>query len=236
MIKEALQYLNSLGKPEVLSINGHSYSKDNLNLIRLPMVATLKVDTLSGLTEYILSKFDELSHNGNMVHVVSYCQVDLLSKLFFDGQRGRYMTAEAFSPQFNFGQWYDLENFIIALQACFVRNGDAESILKVVGNIKDSAVRQYGDDGITQQVTAKTGLANVEDVKVPNPVMLAPFRTFLEIDQPESEFVFRMRQGNNGPSCALFEADGGAWKLEAMAKIKAYLEEGLAETEITVIS
>ncbi len=35
----------------------------------------------------------------------------------------------------------------------------------------------------------------------------------------------------NGPSCALFEADGGAWKLEAMNLIRHYFEEQL-KTEI----
>ena len=33
----------------------------------------------------------------------------------------------------------------------------------------------------------------------------------------------------NGPVAAIFEADGGAWKLETMMRIKAYLEEQLQE-------
>ncbi len=117
-----------------------------------------------------------------------------------------------------------------------MENNDKAKILKIVGNIKDKAVRQYGDDGITQQVTAKTGLALVEDVPVPNPVMLAPFRTFMEVEQPESKFVFRMKRGDDGPECALFEADGGAWKLEAMKRIKAYLQAELDGTGIAIIS
>jgi hypothetical protein len=125
---------------------------------------------------------------------------------------------------------------IIFLPSCFVENNDKAKILKIVGNIKDKAVRQYGDDGITQQVTAKTGLALVEDVPVPNPVMLAPFRTFMEVEQPESKFVFRMKRGDDGPECALFEADGGAWKLEAMKRIKAYLQAELDGTGIAIIS
>jgi hypothetical protein len=31
------------------------------------------------------------------------------------------------------------------------------------------------------------------------------------------------------PTCALFEADGGAWKIKAMKRIKEYLEEELRE-------
>ena len=36
-----------------------------------------------------------------------------------------------------------------------------------------------------------------------------------------------MKQNGNGIQCALFEADGGAWKNEAMKNIKAYLEKEL---------
>ncbi|MNW60692.1 hypothetical protein D3C74_386970 [compost metagenome] len=70
--------------------------------------------------------------------------------------------------------------------------------------------------GMTQSVVAKTGVATVEDVKVPNPVLLAPYRTFVEVEQPESSFVFRMK---DGPSAALFEADGGAWRNDVIANV-----------------
>lgn len=33
----------------------------------------------------------------------------------------------------------------------------------------------------------------------------------------------------SGPTCALFEADGGAWKFKAMKRIMEYLEEELRE-------
>lgn len=46
--------------------------------------------------------------------------------------------------------------------------------------------------------------------------------------QPESKFVFRMQ---DGPRAALFEADGGAWKNDAMLSIKKFLEEQLKDIE-----
>lgn len=65
-----------------------------------------------------------------------------------------------------------------------------------------------------------------------------PYRTFLEVDQPVSEFIFRMKQDKyDGVLCALFEADGGAWKMEATERIKKYLESELkAYSNFTVIS
>lgn len=99
-------------------------------------------------------------------------------------------------------------------------------MLKLVGNVKEEAVNTIGDDGVSQSVVAKMGVATVGNVKVPNPVLLKPYRTFVEVEQPESNFIFRMRKG---PECALFEADGGAWKLEAIDNIKEYLTAELAE-------
>lgn len=40
---------------------------------------------------------------------------------------------------------------------------------------------------------------------------------------------------NNRIQCALYEADGGAWKLDAMKAIKAYLEEALSGSNNYII-
>ncbi|MGG1673296.1 hypothetical protein ACIFOE_22195 [Paenibacillus sp. NRS-1783] len=127
-------------------------------------------------------------------------------------------------PEIDYGRYYDIESFNILLQSCFVPTDMNAALLSIVGNVKDEKVVNYGDDGTSQQVTAKVGIATVEAVKLPNPVYLKPFRTFVEIEQPESAFVFRMK---DGPSAAIFEADGGEWKLRAIAAIKDYLEAAL---------
>lgn len=53
-------------------------------------------------------------------------------------------------------------------------------------------------------------------------------RTFTEIDQPVSPFVLRI---NEDMRVALFTADGGAWKQEAMKNIQAYLIEALSDED-----
>jgi hypothetical protein len=40
------------------------------------------------------------------------------------------------------------------------------------------------------------------------------------VEQPESKFVLRIK---DGPQIALFEADGGEWRLAAMLRIKKFL-------------
>ena len=47
------------------------------------------------------------------------------------------------------------------------------------------------------------------------------------MEQPASDFLLRLEQRSGRP--ALYEADGGAWKLEAKRNIAAYLGEKLAD-------
>jgi hypothetical protein len=222
MIKEALQYLLDLGNTRVVYENGQSYSTQKMHLIEEPIAQRIRVNSLSGLVEYLKSKFDGIDKI--MVHVESPTEVICFTELNGDKNRNQLIEAKALIPSFRFDEWINPESFNIKLQSCFVKNEDRDIMLKVVGNIKEEAVNQIGDDGVSQAVVAKTGVATVGNVKVPNPVVLKPYRTFVEVDQPESEFIFRMQ---SGPKCALFEADGGSWKLTAMKNIKGYLEDEL---------
>ena len=70
------------------------------------------------------------------------------------------------------------------------------------------------------------GVAAKADAIVPNPVQLRPYRTFQEVEQPESEFVFRVYDDR---SISLTAADGGMWKLAARDAVMRYLETALRD-------
>lgn len=232
MIKEALEYLFELGTTRIEKDGDRVYSTQPIYQVKEPTPAAIELHSLSGLVEYLKSKFD--GDNKVMIQVVSPTSVECFSSFNRDYKRNEYIKANAMLPSFNFDRWYDAEDINIKLQSSFVENDDRNIMLQVVGNIKEEAVNSVGDDGVSQAVVAKTGVATVGNVKVPNPVLLKPYRTFVEVDQPESDFIFRMK---SGPMCALFEADGGAWKIQAMKNIKAYLEENLKDvTNVTVIA
>lgn len=180
--------------------------------------------TLNAVIEYIKSHYDR--DEKLMLHVVSPTRIQLLSALKSDGEREILIEAAASVPNFNFDYFIDVEELIISLQAKFVSTKDRDLLLQVLGNLKEENVKNTGDDGVSQSVVAKVGVATVANVKVPNPVQLAPYRTFSEVKQPVSPFIYRMKDGARG---ALFEADGSAWKLEAIKNIHDYLAENLAE-------
>ena len=197
---------------------------------KLPAPACFAVNTLTGLVDFIIhynKKIDDW--DPAIIHIQDHAAVSLYSEPFGPAKQRTEFVKASFTDllgiSFKFGVFYEQESFIIGLQALFVPTPTRDDVLKVIGTIKENQVRDFSDDGVSQSVAAKAGVALVSEVKVPNPVILQPFRTFREIEQPASPFVLRVRQGKEAPECALFEADGGRWKLEAIAKIKEYLED-----------
>ena len=246
MIKEALQYIIGLQRPRVEEINGQKYFFNNNGIPLLVdgcrQCEPLEISTLTSLVDYIKeSMSDDFEGPGivpkMIIHVESETEVSLVSVFNADMDRWKIATVKARIPQITLNKFIGQEQFIIQMQSTFINNADKAVVLQVAGNVEDKTVANYGDDGVSQKDTIKTGLANVEDVIVPNPVKLQPFRTFHEIEQPEIDFVFRMRNGSDGVSCALFEADGGAWKFRAVHSIAEYLKEELKGVEnIAVLS
>ena len=101
-----------------------------------------------------------------------------------------------------------------------------------MAGIRKQGGADYSDNGVTQTVSVQSGISLAGTKKIPNPVSLAPFRTFVEVEQPESLFILRVTDGRSGPELALFEADGGAWRLAAINSIKDWLQEQLPGTII----
>jgi len=222
MIKEAIDRILSLSESKSVEIKDRTYSNGPGGIIPIkpPKAETLIVNTLTGIKDFAPS-------TKQMIHVVDHKRVDVLDKDFADEwlTRSCFLQAVHESPVFKFGNYYDVEDFIIALQSMFVQDDTTALMLKLIGNIKDEGVTNFNDDGVTQKVTAKTGISLVGSVQVPNPVTLRPYRTFMEVEQPASTFVFRIKGGKGEPPyCALFEADGRMWRLKAIKGIADWLE------------
>ena len=228
--REALEYLVNLGekKEPIIELDQGTFSRVSLNRVTEPVASKLTVSTLTGLVDYIKTNVDHLEGK-LLIQVKSPEEVALYSPLNADREREKYVSAEAILPNnVVYDRFLDTERFNIMLQSAFVDDEDKSKLLKYTALITDDTVKNFGDDGISQKVTVKTGVASVSDAVVPNPVTLAPYRTFPEVEQPESKFIFRMKEG---PTAALFEADGGAWRNTAILGIKEYLKEALKDNE-----
>lgn len=231
-IKEAIAFITGLAvkaeKPEVIEIDGRKYSTRNLVRYGTENRADpIKATTLTSLVDYLYQSGEELRER-MIIQVVSETKVKLYSGLLKERDREELFEVNAMLPAFVYGREYDQEEFIVYMQSCFAQGADRESVMLLASNIVDTQQAEYSDDGITQQAVIKTGITTKGKALVPNPVSLIPYRTFMEVEQPESKFIFRITEGRGGaPAFKLVEADGGAWKIKAMENVRRFLTDSL---------
>ncbi|RKA28036.1 hypothetical protein DYZ85_00819 [Listeria monocytogenes] len=224
MLQEAIEYIVGLkNRKEVVMVEDRKWIDTDLTEVKDPLATQLCISTLTGLVDYIRSNFD--GQEKCLVHVVSPTEVELLGLLNKQQNRNKFVCAEAIIPNFSYDSFYDTETLNIKLQSMFLTTLDRDIILQAIGNISEENVKNTGDDGISQVVEIRQGIKK-NDVLVPNPVTLTPIRTFSEVEQPSSQFVFRMK---DGPFGAVFEADGKSWRNEAILNIADYLKAELVK-------
>ncbi len=241
-LREAIEKIEELTdsarEPHVVEIAGKTYCDKSMSRYdREEMAEPLTATSLNSLIDYISGKSEELRES-MIIHVQSPTRVSLLSGLTKERDREKLFRVDTNANGFEFDHYYDQESFVINMQTAFKQSDETELILSVAGNVENKTVANYGDDGISQKATITKGIAGKEDVIVPNPVTLRPYRTFLEVEQqPESKFIFRIREGAHGePMFKLVEADGGLWKYQAVDAIKKYLAASLPEELLKVIT
>lgn len=231
MLKELFQYVVGLAPAKTLKVYDREYTDKKLDLVVPPRDETVKVHRLSALRDLVkagvIGAVKDL-----LAHVVSFAEVQILERetdLF-----GKRTVLAAASPEsavsgFEFGKFYTHEAFQIALQSQFTEAGDRDYLLRVAANLTNEHITASEDDGVTQRVGLKKGVA-LKTTEIVRPLVdLAPYRTFREVEQPASRFLFRVRQDGleEIPKCALFEADGGAWRLTAVDNIARYLSTAI---------
>lgn len=227
MDKAALEYLDfKFGTTNIIKHDGIEYSVKPLH--RIPEVSPKVFGTksLASIVELINQEHEHQRLENLIVHVAEPTEICVFSVLRWDLGRFQLYSAVADLPAQKFERYMPLEEAIIRLKSTFVQTETRDELIKLLGSIKEENVRSSNDDGISQTVTAKTGIATVSNVTLPPIIKLAPYRTFIEVDQPEGEFLLRLQ---NGPQAALFEADGGAWKIQARKNIKEYFMDTLEE-------
>jgi len=219
--------------PLTLEIDGRTYSTSNINPVMEPTASSIPTQTLTGLVDFLGHETTE----GVLIHIVSPALVRLRGPVFGDfQQRACFLHAESNGPTFRFGSPIPIEDLIIQLQAMFVPTESSIAMVKLLSNLKTEESVQLADDGVSQQVTAKTGITKVEPVNVPNPVVLQPYRTFMEVAQPPSQCIFRLSGQGDSLLGTIHVADGGGWELEAMGNIKTWLNDHLSGTPPVIIA
>ena len=192
--------------------------------------------TLDGIVDYICTDVEGIIHDfGSLIlHVVDQHTVKLMTPPSCNSKKRRVIAmCTAHVPRITFESYMDTERFNTMLLSNFIETEARENLFRVIKSMTKEQGCTTTDDGVSQVITVKQGVSTASNVAFQNPVPLKPMRTFTEIEQPESNFTLRV---NEHAHCALFEADGGAWKNEAVQRIRDYLKQQLYGENIVVIA
>lgn len=237
MIEEGISKIEELVKasiePKKIEVGSRIYYDKDLIKFETPMNHTEEVGTLTGFSDLVAAHINQLPDAWapvkNFIHVLSPTVVTL-SRLYCN-EWGRRQTdvickLPAFG-KFSFGEYLDQERFIIGLQSFFDPSPpDMEYLYRIAGNLTAEQVQTGTDDGLSQKVAMRTGVVLAENAVVERLVTLKPWRTFREIAQPESTFIFRLKTVKDEiPVLALLVADGEKWQLDASQAIKTWLTD-----------
>lgn len=227
---------------QIVTINGETWTayKGRLERVKPPHPEkpdVFKAFSLGGLVHFIKADVDGMFDDPErrfIVRVVNPRRVDVLSPVYgYYQERDMVAECEALVPDIPFGKYMGVDEFQIMLQSRFEDSANRALVLQLSGSLRSEQSNQIADDGVSQKVTINRGVATAADVTVKNPVVLKPLRTFYEVAQPESPFILRFNESANA---ALFEGDGGAWKLRAVENVRKWLVEQLTGCNVEVIA
>lgn len=242
---------NADRKPVVTMVEGKEYlslpnGSGSYELVKDPRqpqdqratARTLSIATLAGLVDYIEANIDGLKLDEHLVTIQGPLEVELVSKLMPSHlgdhpparERDVYVQAVAEPCGWQFGKKVPQEEFVLGVMLNFVETTERQDLLSLVGNVRSEVVSSAQDDGVTQMVEGRYGVSLKAAVPVKNPWMLAPYRTFREVEQVASACVLRVhRNGVDLPLFSLHEADGAGWTVEASARVAAWLRVQLGD-------
>jgi len=231
-------------KSYTVDVNGDMYSSCDLKKVVFnPLACSIELSSLSGLTEYMNKELIDDKKKGvdYFIHVIDPKNVEVLSNVHGDDRKRENIInccLDGNLKEFPFGSYLSQEDFIIKVQTLLKETKDREYLKQYAMAVRVDATVRTDDDGISQKVEQKSGISGnlTKEVDIKPVVSLKPFRTFREVEQPESQFLFRVRQVSGRPEFAIFEADGGVWRLEAVTNVVRYLQENIHNEQMSVIS
>ena len=225
MLKAFVEKLTELATPKTYETEDSIYASSELVHVEHKKRRPRCID-VTGLDSICKLVRNEAGHIGRQifVRVSDYKEVSVFTTLDSDEERFYLYKCAADTPSVTMGRYMSHENAIIEIRSLYIPTPDTDYLLKLLASVSTESKVTSSDNGVTQKVEAKAGIALNTLVEVKPRVVLKPFRTFIEVDQPESEFLLRI---SDKGEIGLFPADGGVWKLEATRNVAGYFEKQL---------
>lgn len=213
--------------------NDGSYAAADLDY-PTPLGVPLTVHSLEGVVEYLSDvvhrEVRDAKRGGMYVEVANptFVSVRIGSAVDDWARRQLLVSAIPFLPDPNLSG--PIEEFLITLRTCFAPTPDRDKLVNLLSRVRDENVREATDDSLSQVVTVRKGVQVVSNETVPQIVELAPYRAFQEIAQVTSQYIVRLKSGdeNTAVFARLIEIEDNLWRAVAVKEIKRWLREKIA--------
>ena len=191
---------------------------------------TMKVNNLNSFVTYLKAAIANGEIKDRLyINIETPTRVIATTEVNQFGKRSTMAVADRYSFRtFNFGYSFDFESFIVALRSQFVRTEGVDGLLSCLKSVTNANEVISEDNGVSQAIVAKSGVS-LGAVPITPVWELKPHRTFTEVEQPSSLFLFRVGKRGDDTQYALHETDGNAWAIEAISNIHNFLCEMLIE-------
>lgn len=227
MLRDFVNKLMELAAPTTIEVDGSVYSNQELVHIqdKKPMPRCIDLTGLDSICKMVRNEA-ELVGLQIFIQVKDYKSVTVFTSLDEDDDRLYLYKCVADTPAVTSDRFMPYEKAVIELRSLYIPNEGTKYLLQLLSSISNESKVTSSDNGVTQQVEARSGIALSSMVKIEPRVTLQPFRTFIEVEQPASEFLLRI---NERGEIGFFPADGGVWKLEATRNVAGYFENALKD-------
>lgn len=230
MIAEAIQKISYMAveaaivNHKVIEVDGKKFwASTKQRIDTKDKFDCLKLKTLDGLIDFLTDTKEPIQEV--FIHVHDFENVFAIQYADDEKERNNLILSSCdYVKQFLFNKWMGIEEMIIGAYSLFEETEDTQKLIQKISSLKIENSLKIEDDGSSMSKNLNKGVKTQSEKII---FELAPYRTFREIEPVKSKFIFRIDSDLN---CALFEADGGAWKIKTMRKIKEYLSGKLPNT------
>ena len=238
MLKEFIEHIQETAQPVFRECNGSTFVVTSGGAVQelkadVGFPDPLGLHSLDALVKMVQTEaiqFNEgVSHNTPIyITIPNHLTVKCFAQpnMELRGYRHLFYTAVATDvPGWGETVFMGFEETQVALRTRFQDTEGAQYLQRLLSDITSGSHVTLNDNGVATQVVTKKGVSLQTSEPIRPIVILKPYRTFQEVEQPESTFLIRVNERN----ISFTEADGGMWKLRARETIKAFLEERLHE-------
>lgn len=230
MLKEAIEKIVELSGAKTFKVGDKTFSDRTLSEVKpeIEKPSTQGLTSLEAMSSLIRTEAIDLYPAPIYITVPQCDAVECFTRVDTENRYNRNVLYHAKAvdvPGWEPDTKLPFDQASVALQTRFQATDDRDYVLRLLSQLTCGAKVTYNDNGVAMTVVTQKGVALQGAENIRPLVRLKPYRTFQEIDQPESLFLIRVDERG----ISFIEADGGMWKLEARKTIKAYLVESLSD-------